>query len=303
MTFEQLEFFVLIERYKNFSKAAEENYLSQSTLSKRIKSLEKELGVELFVRMARSVELTNAGKEFSLFVHRVLNEHYQMRQTLKSYGKSRQKLVISTIPLPAQYGLMKVISSFCKHYTSVDVELVEQNTDSALKSLEQGISDMSFIRSRFVPDGEYGVYPLMKDELVLVVRSDHELAQEKSVFLRDAQYENFIFLSSNTGLYRVCMDECKNAGFVPRAKERDVRIETLQELLLEENCVSLLMYSMTQRLSSKNLSIVFLKEHPQMDVCLVLKLKQLTDLKKTFVEYATDYLIDSYYTCIGYEDK
>ena len=65
VTFEQLEFFMLIEKYKSFSRAAEENYLSQSTISKKIKALEKELGVELFIRAARNTELTDAGKEFS----------------------------------------------------------------------------------------------------------------------------------------------------------------------------------------------------------------------------------------------
>ena len=57
VTFEQLEFFMLIEKYKSFSRAAEENYLSQSTISKKIKALEKELGVELFIRAARNTEL------------------------------------------------------------------------------------------------------------------------------------------------------------------------------------------------------------------------------------------------------
>ena len=59
-------------------------------------------------------------------------------------------------------------------------------------------------------------------------------------------------------------------------------------------CASLLMNSAAQRLSSDQLKIISLKEHPQMDVCLVVKLKQLTDLKKTFIEFATDYMLDEY---------
>lgn len=74
-----------------------------------------------------------------------------------------------------------------------------------------------------------------------------------------------------------------------------MRVETLEELLIEENCASLLMNSVASRLSLDKLKIVRLKEHPQMDICLVLKLEQLTDLKKTFIEYATDYMMD-YYT-------
>lgn len=294
MTFEQLEFFMLIEKYKSFSKAAEENYLSQSTISKKIKALEKELGVELFIRAVRNTELTDAGREFSLFAHRVMNEYYMMKQTLKDFGKSRKKLVIATIPIAPKFGLLKVIRAFCQYYTNVDVELIEQNTDSILKALEQGICDMAFIRSKYVPDREYGAYPLMKDELVLVVGKEHPLAKERSIFLRDAQYENFIFLGTNTGLYRICMDECRRAGFVPRARERNIRIETLEELLAEGDCASLLMNSAAQRLSLDKLKIISLKEHPQMDICLALKLEQLTDLKKTFIEFATDYMMDDY---------
>ncbi len=285
---------MLIEKYKSFSRAAEENYLSQPTLSKQIKALEKEVGVELFVRTARNVSLTDAGKEFSQFVHKVMREYYMMKTSLKDYGKARKKLVISTIPVAPRYGLLKVIRSFCQFYENVDVELIEQNTDMALMALEKGTSDMVFIRSKYIPEGEYGAYPLLKDELVLVVGNDHPLAKEKSIFLRDAQHENFIFLGTNTGLYRICMDECKKAGFIPKAKERNVRVETLEELLIEENCASLLMNSAANRLSTDKLKIVRLKEHPQMDICLVLKLEQLTDLKKTFIEYATDYMMDYY---------
>ena len=295
MTFEQLEYFMLIEKYKSFSRAAEENYLSQPTLFKQIKALEKELGVELFVRTSRSIRLTDAGREFSQFVHKVMQEYYRIKTSLRDYGKSKKKLVISTIPVAPRYGLLKVIREFCKFYENVDVELVEQNTDLALKALENDTSDMAFIRSKYIPDGEYGAYPLIKDELVLVVSKDHPFAQEKSIFLRDAQYEQFIFLGTNTGLYRICMDECRRAGFIPKARERNVRVETLEELLIEENCASLLMNSVASRLSLDKLKIVRLKEHPQMDICLVLKLEQLTDLKKTFIEYATDYMMD-YYT-------
>ncbi len=294
MTFEQLEYFMLIEKYRSFSRAAEENYLSQPTLSKQIKALEKEIGVELFVRTARNISLTDAGKEFSQFVHKVMREYYMMKTSLKDYGNARKKLVISTIPVAPRYGLLKVIRSFCEFYENVDVELIEQNTDMALMALEKGTSDMVFIRSKYIPEGEYGAYPLLKDELVLVVGKDHPLAKEKSIFLRDAQYEKFIFLGTNTGLYRICMDECKKAGFIPKAKERNVRVETLEELLIEENCASLLMNSAANRLSTDKLKIVRLKEHPQMDICLVLKLEQLTDLKKTFIEYATDYMMDYY---------
>ena len=294
VTFEQLEFFMLIEKYKSFSRAAEENYLSQSTISKKIKALEKELGVELFIRAARNTELTDAGKEFSLFAHRVMNEYYMMKQTLKDFGKNRKKLVICAIPIAPKFGLLKVIRAFCQYYTNVDVELIEQNTDSIIRSLEQGSCDMAFIRRRYIPDRDYSAYPLLKDELVLVVGKKHPLAKERSIFLRDARYENFIFLGTNTGLYRICMDECKKAGFIPRAKERNIRIETLEELLVEGDCASLLMNSAAQRLSSDQLKIISLKEHTHMDVCLVVKLKHLNDLKKTFIEFATDYMLDEY---------
>lgn len=293
MTFEHLEYFLLVEKYKSFSRAAEENYLSQPTLSKQIKALEKEVGVTLFVRNARSVELTEAGMEFSRYVHRIMKEYTMMKSSLKDYGKKRKKLVISTIPVASSSGLLKAIYAFGRFYDTVEVEIIEQDTDSALKSLEQGRSDMAFIRSKFVPEGGYGAYPLMRDELVLVVGQNHPLAGEKSIFLSDVQYEKFIFLGTNTGLYRICMDECRNAGFIPDAKVKDVRVESLGEMLVEKGCVSLLMYSTAKRLLPGNqMRILFLKEHPQMDVCLVIKLEDLTDLKKTFIEFATDYMND-----------
>ena len=67
MTFEQIKSFLAIVKFNHFTLASQELYISQSSISKHIKSLEKELGVELFNRQHRNVKLTEAGEEFYKF--------------------------------------------------------------------------------------------------------------------------------------------------------------------------------------------------------------------------------------------
>ena len=75
MTFEQIKSFLAIVKYNHFTLASQELYISQSSISKHIKSLEKELGVELFNRQHRSVRLTEAGEEFYKFASKSMTNY------------------------------------------------------------------------------------------------------------------------------------------------------------------------------------------------------------------------------------
>ena len=85
MTIEQLKVFIMTEKLNSFSEAAHESFISQSTLSKQIKSLERELGFKLFDRTTRKIKMTRAGEIFSKYAHSIVNEYNLMMQEMKLY--------------------------------------------------------------------------------------------------------------------------------------------------------------------------------------------------------------------------
>ena len=82
----QLKYVLAVEKYRNFSVAADSCYLSQSSLSQQITNLEKELGVRLFNRTTRTILITEAGKEFITQAKAILHSVDILEQTMHSYS-------------------------------------------------------------------------------------------------------------------------------------------------------------------------------------------------------------------------
>ena len=85
MEIHQLEYVLAVATYNSFTRAAESQNVSQSSLSQQIRKLEDELGVNLFARTTRSVQLTPAGAEFITYAKRILSEIDKARQSILEY--------------------------------------------------------------------------------------------------------------------------------------------------------------------------------------------------------------------------
>nr|WP_216691268.1 LysR family transcriptional regulator [Enterococcus innesii] len=116
--------FITLTKYKNYSLAAEECYISQSTLSKRIKRLEHQLGVPLFERTTKSVELSEYGEVFKPYAEKMLSLENECFQELHSMlPKNQNTLIIGAIPSLAKYHLTDLITKFILQ-SKVDVHVI-----------------------------------------------------------------------------------------------------------------------------------------------------------------------------------
>jgi DNA-binding transcriptional LysR family regulator len=111
MTPEQLNYFLVIEKHMNFSAAAEELNIP-SSLSRQIRNLEDEIGVTLFKRTTRKIELTEAGADFSLHARRILGTYQNMYAKMKEHSAGRNKIVLASVPVISIYRLTEMIASF-----------------------------------------------------------------------------------------------------------------------------------------------------------------------------------------------
>jgi len=156
-------------RYMNFSAAADDLCISQSSLSKQIKALENDLSVTLFSRNTRSINLTAAGMEFSVYAKRIVDEYTKMLCALRDYSSQRKhSICITSIPVMSQYGVTDMITSFKKEFPDVNMDITEKDSQHVLKSLESSGTDLAILRTRFIPQGNYKIFPLVDDELVLI---------------------------------------------------------------------------------------------------------------------------------------
>ena len=290
MTIEQLQYFMAIVKYKNFSTAAEECYISQSSLSKQIKALEQELGgVELFDRNTKKLDITYAGKEFYISAEKILMEYHKMMNTMKKYTVGHTEVLnIGTIPVMNHYGLTDIFFQFQEYYSNIRLHIVEANSVPIIEEFTKGKIDIAFLRDNYLPVGDYTIYPLVDDELVLVTNYSHWLAKFDEIDLKEAENEKFLFLGNNTGMYESCRKACVKAGFVPREQVLDVRSSTIKNLVANGQGVSLMMYQSIKYMNDSRIKIIRLREPSIINLSLIVRNGTITDAVSTFIEFVTD---------------
>lgn len=257
MDTEQLKYFSTVAKYNNFSLASESLCLSQSSLSKHIKSLENEIGIELFDRSTRKVQLTSAGQEFLLFTKEVMDCYEKLNSKIKKFKENERGCIkIGTIPVMSQYGITSLIASFNKKYPQTEIQIIEEKGEEILKLLDETKIDMAFIRTISLQKNDYKIHPLKDDEIVIAVSKFHPLAAKMKISLSEAKREKFIFLDPGTGIYDYCINSCKTAGFNPNIIYTNSRIETIMGLVKENLGITMLMRKVLDIFSNEDISIV-----------------------------------------------
>jgi len=288
MTIEQLQFFLMIEKLKSFSEAANELYISQSTLSKHIKALEKQLGYKLFERTTRKIQITPAGEVFSKYAHRMATEYREMLLETKKFQQELSVLNIAGIPILEAYGMFELFEDFQREYPNIIVEVEEGERTFVLSELRRGAVDMAILRSRFVEGGDLQTVPIFTDEIVMVVPEGHRFAQTGEVSLADATEETFFFLSKNTGMYAYCIEECGKVGYFPNVKKSELNRRSIRSKILRGEGVSLMAETVAKEINLPGLVNVRLKERLSLDLSFILRNEKIGKSCEELIAYVTN---------------
>ncbi|NYT62567.1 LysR family transcriptional regulator [Alcaligenaceae bacterium] len=223
MDFKQLNYFVAVAQELSFSRAAIKLHMSQPPLSQQIKLLEEDLGVLLFNRTRRSVELTHAG---TLFYERAINilEDYATAKELCSWtsdGRAGKLRIAFTGSVPVFEEFPRLIQGFCNAYPLVEMDLKHLSTGEQLQALNNNKIDIGFLRPslNFRPPPSIDARDLWHDELVLAVAKNHRSADiNGKVQLSDMAQEKFILFPQalGCGLFEHITSITAKAGFAPR---------------------------------------------------------------------------------------
>ncbi|QGU96125.1 LysR family transcriptional regulator [Clostridium bovifaecis] len=295
MEIQELKFFLKVVECKHFTIASTELCISQSSLSKHIKSLEAELGVKLLDRSTRNVQLTEAGNEFFNFASGIIELYNEMQIKMNAYKeKNKKTLTLGTIPVMSQYGIASLIASFKKQYGDIDINIIEGRSPEILELLDISKIDLAFIRTISLTGNDYKVNPLIDDDLVMIVPKKHPFAKKSRINLSQASQENFIFLDSGRGIYDLCMEACRTAGFEPHVLYRYSRIETIIGIVSEGIGVSLLMKRVVEFFNNQDIIIIELNRKFITTLALVERpYKKASDIMKKFSSYTEEWFKDN----------
>lgn len=260
--------FVVLAQTCNYLQAAELLFISQSSLSKHIKSLERELGVELFDRSTRRVQLTSQGRVFLPFARRLAETSRDATVALADMHDNTQHVLdIGSIPVMVPYGITAVLHRFENTYPNIRIRITEGEADQLRELLRKKKLDLAFIREwdgdvdHDDTDEEFETIIFAEDELVAILPSAHPLANRPLIRLSELATESFLLLPEGTVMSALVTDACAVEGFVPDVRYRGSRAENIIDLVERGMGVSLLMQKPAAYLSHKAVAVVNL-EHP-----------------------------------------
>lgn len=240
MDISQVQYVLAVAAAGTFSAAADELYLSQSSLSKQIIALEKELGVTLFDRSKRQIVLTPAGAAF-LEHARTIDTAYQALQADLSRFKAAPALRIVAIPVIAQYGITAYVARFRSVHPNIDLTLDEREASAILPALASHQYDLAFVRNNYLDPTAYLTHPVAHDRMVAVVARTHRLAGRTSLALAELANENHIMFDKGTVVHELAVNACRAAGFEPRIFYASLRVESVLGLVASNSGVALIM--------------------------------------------------------------
>jgi LysR family transcriptional regulator, transcription activator of glutamate synthase operon len=240
MEIKQVQYFLMLSEMGSFSAAAEELYISQSSLSKQIIALEKELNSQLFDRSKRKIALTPAGEAFLIHAKN-LNTAYQDMLAKMAQYKTTTSLSIVAIPVIAQYGITSYIAQFKQAHPNIQFTLDEREATAILPLLNNHQFDLAFLRDNYLDREQYAFLEVARDQFQVILSRHHRLAGRESIALKELSDENFIMFDKGTIVHELAVDACRANGFEPRIFYASLRVESVLGLVASNSGVALMM--------------------------------------------------------------
>jgi DNA-binding transcriptional LysR family regulator len=231
-----LRYFVAVAEELHFGRAAARLHIAQPPLSRQIRDLERDVGVELFARGTRGVELTAAGRAFLVEVRQVLAQAERaLRAAQRAARGESGRLRVGFVEAATYSGtLAEVLAFFRQHLPEVSLGLFELDSLEQAEALREGRIDVGIVHSP-PPDAHrwLRVERVLEDALVAALPRAHPLAARGPLALADLAAEPFVFFPRFTGpvLYDHVIASCRSAGFSPRVVQEAAGWSTLAALV------------------------------------------------------------------------
>ena len=184
MNLRQLEYFIMVAKTKNFTKAAKELYISQTAITKQIQLLENELNAPLFNRQNKQIELNKFGQFFLIEAKRIINQVDLTKNNLTAYHQgSAGTLKLGFLKNLDPTLLVNLVTSFKKHYPLVNLELYSYSNLELYQQLTN--SNLDVILGIDNHQNNYQKLLIKKYPLVVLLSKDNPLSSKKTIKLEE----------------------------------------------------------------------------------------------------------------------
>lgn len=290
-TLRQLQIFEAIVRLGSFTRAAEELFLTQPTVSMQTKKLSDSLGLPLFEQVGRNVRPTEAGEELYTSVRRIFEtlSNLEMKMSdLKGIKRGRLRIgVIST----AKYFIPEVLGEFCEQYPGIEVALKVSNRDRIIERINANEDDIYIMGQTPMDQSDIVAYPFAPNPLVVMARKDHPLTKEKKITLKRLAEEPLILREPGSGIRDATLRELDRHDLRPNVRMELGSNEAIKHAVVGGLGVSVLsLHTLTLEGPNGPVALLDVEGFPVMRQWYLVhpKNKEMSLVAQAFLEFALE---------------
>ncbi len=286
-TLHQLKVFEAVARHNSFTRAAEELFLTQPTVSMQVKQLAKAVGLPLFEQIGKRLYLTDAGRELLATCQEIFDRLSQFGSTVADLKGLKQGYLRLAVITTAKYVVPRLLGSFCQRYPGIDVSLKVTNHEHILERLTDNRDDL-YILSQLPSDLDVTSHPFLANPLVVLAPRNHPLAQEKNISLKRLAQEPFIMRETGSGTRKAVQQLFDAHGLNVKVKLDLGSNEAIKQAIIGGLGISVLSrHTLALEGPTSQLSILDVEDFPiQLDWYVVYPTgRQMSVVGNTFLEY------------------
>ncbi|MCD8077059.1 MAG: LysR family transcriptional regulator [Lachnospiraceae bacterium] len=191
MNIDYIREFVVLAKLKSYTEAANELFISQSSLTRHIQSMEQYLQVPLFIRSTRTIALSEFGAVFLPYAQEIAQIQKEYTDAINIVlEKDPATLHLGYTATLSEFGLLSCLSRFQRQHPSYKIRMTEGLSNEITDMLYKGIFNYAFIWKPLEIPENIGILPVLEDEVVLVVPSEEKF--EERISLKELQAQEFI---------------------------------------------------------------------------------------------------------------
>jgi len=239
MNIRDLEYLTALARLQHFGRAARACNTSQPTLSMQIKKLEETLGIPLFERGRRRINLTPAGAAIVARAENILQETQAIRDIARQHRDPfTGTMTLGAFPTLAPFLLPRIVPALNKNHPSLKFFLIEEKTAELVKRLQAGTLDMALLALPVEAD-DLEHAKVLEEPFLVALAKKNPLSAKKSIRLEELRKETLLLLEDSHCLTGQALEVCTWAGTAESRSFRATSLETLRQMVASNLGVTL----------------------------------------------------------------
>lgn len=285
MEFQQMRYFVKVVDCANFTRAAEELYVTQPMLTKAIKTLEDDFGTKLIERTSKSFRLTDAGKLFYQQASEMLYKYDDIFHSIEDIKASRKGQVKISIPgVLIDVYFAPLLTRFRKEYPGIDISIIEEGSKDTAKSVLSGKADLGLVMLPVDSLSQMNTYLVINDDIHVLMNKKHPLSKYTIIPIEELKDQSIITFGDTSTLHDEFLKLCLKHDFRPHLTYKTLMANFTFQMVSMEQCIALLPHPVIRHFITEDLISKQINPSINWKIAIINK-------KNRYCSYASGHLI------------